>query len=104
VSVIWTGLWGVLLVIVMAGIFTSWVTARGATWGLLFGGLVNLYTPWALYYNTPQAERISFIWVGVPGWLVALVVVVLISVFDPRKTAELTGLTWRTTRVPVAER
>lgn len=99
-SVIWTGLWGVLLVVVVAGIFTKWVTARGATSALILGILINLYTPWLLYYGTPEAERISFIWVGVPGWLAAFVTVVAVSLCDSRKTTDLAGLTWRTTRVP----
>jgi len=102
VSTIWTSLWGVLLLVVMAGIFTNWATARAATWALLLGGLTNLYSPWQLYYNTPAAERISFIWVGVPGWIVALVVVVVVSLLDRRKNTALEGLTWKTTKTPLS--
>lgn len=93
-------LWGVLLVVVMGGIFTRWVTARGATWALITGGLVNLYLPWKLYYATPAAERISFAWVAVPGWLTAVLVLVIVSLLDPRKNQNLAGLTWSTTPTP----
>lgn len=100
VNSIWTSLWGVLLVVVMAGIFTNRATARGATWALILGGIVNLVSPWQLYYNTPAAERISFVWVGVPGWAVAIVTIVVVSLLDGRKNRELAGLTWCTTRAP----
>jgi solute:Na+ symporter, SSS family len=101
VTSILTSLWGVLLVVVMAGIFTRWATARAATWALLLGGLVNLYVPWKLYYGTAPDERISFVWVAVPGWIVALVVIVIGSLLDSRKVTNLAGLTWSTIRRPV---
>jgi SSS family transporter len=93
-------LWGVLLVVVIAGTFTRWATARAATWALLLGGVVNLFVPWRLYYGTAPDERISFVWVGVPGWIVALLVIGLVSLFDRRKTTNLAGLTWSTLRHP----
>jgi Na+/proline symporter len=98
VASILTCLWGVLLVVIMAGTFTRWATARAASWALLLGGLVNLFVPWKLYYGTPPDERISFVWVGVPGWIVALLVVAFVSFFDRRKTTNLAGLTWSTLR------
>lgn len=95
-----TSLWGVMLMVVMAGIFTRWATARGATWALLLGGAVNLYFPWKLYYGTPAAERISFVLVSVPGWIVAFITVVVVSLCDARKNPHLAGLTWSTTKSP----
>lgn len=103
VSTIWTSLWGVLLMVVVAGIFTNWATARGATWALVLGGLTNLYSPWQLYYNTPAAERISFVWVGVPGWIVAAATIVVVSLLDKRKNTKLNGLTWSTTKAPSSD-
>lgn len=103
VASILTCLWGVLLVVVMAGIFTRWATARAATWALLLGGLVNLYVPWKLYYGTAPDERVSFVWVGVPGWIAALVVLVVVSLLDSRKPKNLGGLTWATVRRPVEQ-
>jgi SSS family transporter len=100
VASILTCLWGVLLVVVMAGIFTRWATARAATWALLLGGLINLYVPWKLYYGTAPEERISFVWVGVPGWIAALVVIAIVSFFDSRQRRNLDGLTWSTIRNP----
>jgi SSS family transporter len=90
-------LWGVLLVVVLAGIFTAWATARAACAALLIGITMNAILPWFLYYGTPPSERISFAWVGVPGMAVAALVVLVGSRLDGRKTRELVGLTWKTT-------
>jgi Na+/proline symporter len=100
VTSILTCLWGVLLVVVVAGIFTRWATARAATWALLLGGVTNLYVPWKLYYGTAPDERVSFVWVSVPGWIVAILTVVIVSLLDPRKPARIDGLTWATVRRP----
>jgi SSS family transporter len=97
-AIVWASLWGVLLVVVLGGVFTSWVTARAAVAALAVGIALNLVLPLPLYYAVPAAERISFIWVGVPGWLAAAVALVAVSLLDRRKTTELAGLTWRTAR------
>jgi solute carrier family 5 (sodium-coupled monocarboxylate transporter), member 8/12 len=89
-------LWGVLLVVVLAGIFTNWATARAACLALLIGICINATLPWFLYYGTPPAQRISFAWVGIPGMAVAALVVLIGSRLDSRKTRELAGLTWKT--------
>jgi SSS family transporter len=89
-------LWGVLLVVVLAGIFTSWATARAAFVALVVGIAMNATLPWLLYYGTPPAQRISFAWVGIPGMAVAALVVLVGSRLDSRKTQKLAGLTWRT--------
>jgi len=99
-AVVWASLWGVLLMVVLGGVFTRWVTARAAVAALACGIAVNLTLPWPLYYAVPAADRISFIWVGVPGWILTALVLVTVSLFDPRKTTALEGLTWWTTRKP----
>jgi len=47
------------------------------------------------YYGTPPAERISFAWVGIPGMVVAALVVLVGSHLDGRKPGDLAGLTWK---------
>lgn len=99
-AVVWASLWGVLLVVVLGGVFTRWVTARGAVAALAVGIVTNLALPWPLYYAVPEAERISFAWVGVPGWLLTALILGAVSACDPRKTTALEGLTWWTARRP----
>lgn len=90
-------LWGVLLVVVLAGIFVPWATARAALAALVVGLAMNATLPWLFYYGTPPAERISFAWVGLPGMVVSAVVVLAGSRLDGRKGKDLAGLTWKTT-------
>ena len=99
-AVIWSSLWGVLLVIVLGGVFTSWITGRAAAVALGIGIVLNLVLPWPLYYATPAAERISFAWVGVPGWIATAIILVAVSACDRRKNTQLEGLTWKTVRHP----
>jgi hypothetical protein len=44
----------------------------------------------------PADERISFVWVGIPGFLITFIVLALVSFFDPRKQTALKGLTIQT--------
>ncbi len=97
-AIVWASLWGVLLVVVLGGVFTKWVTARAAVAALGAGIVINLILPWPLYYAVPAADRISFVWVGVPGWIITALVLVGVSLLDPRKTTALAGLTWGTAR------
>ena len=54
---------------------------------------MNATLPWFFYYGTPPAERISFAWVGIPGMVVAALIVLVGSRFDSRKQTQLAGLT-----------
>jgi sodium-coupled monocarboxylate transporter 8/12 len=99
-AIVWASLWGVLLVVVLGGVFTKWVTARAAVAALGAGIVINLILPWPLYYAVPAADRISFVWVGVPGWIITALVLVGVSLLDPRKATALAGLTWGTARKP----
>ncbi|MFO1447103.1 MAG: sodium/solute symporter [Opitutaceae bacterium] len=96
VAQVWSGLWLILLVVVLYGIFTRWATARGARVALMVGIVCNLTAPYLLYYRVPAAERISFVWVSLPGFLIAALLLGGVSLFDRRKTRDLTGLTFRT--------
>ncbi len=84
-AAVWSSLWGVLLMVMLAGVLTKWATPRMATLGLIVGMIVNLILPWPLYYWTPEAERISFAWVGIPGVLLTGLIVFGGSLFDRRK-------------------
>ena len=101
-TLMWTSLWGVLLVIMLAGVLTRRATARAATVALLAGMALNLTLPWFLYYGTPAGERISFAWVGLPGLFTAAVLVTIGSILDPRKPTALDGLTLATLKRPDA--
>jgi SSS family solute:Na+ symporter len=93
-------LWGVLLVVVLAGIFTRWATARAAFVALLVGIAINATLPWIFYYGAAPEKRISFAWVGLPGIITAALIVVIGSLFDSRKQSNLAGLTWSTMPKP----
>lgn len=92
-TLMWSTLWGVLLVVMLAGVLTRWATARAATAALLVGMALNLTLPWILYYGTPPEERISFLWIGIPGMLTAAAIVFVGSLIDPQKPNALEGLT-----------
>ncbi len=96
VSQVWAGLWLILLAVVLGGIATTWVTARAALLALVVGITCNLAAPYLFYYRVPMADRISFIWVGMPGFLLTGLILVVVSWFDPRKPQRLEGLTFRT--------
>src|SRR5690606_1067988 len=83
VSQVWAGLWLVLLAVMMGGIFTRWITGRAAVAALVIGIVCNLCAPYLLYYRVPADERISFVWVGMPGFLLTGLVLIVVSAFDP---------------------
>ena len=67
--------------------------------GMLAGGATNIALPYLLYYRIPADERISFMWVGVPGMLIALFLPLLLSLIRPNRR-ELPNLTLWTLRKP----
>ena len=78
---IWSSLWLVLLMIFLMGVLIPRVAGWHAAIGMLLGGVLSLYLPYALYYAVAPEERISFVWIGVPGMLVAGVVPLALSLF-----------------------
>jgi len=98
INLVWANLWGVLLVIMLAGIFIPRCTARGAITGIIAGSVINLSIPWFLYFGTPSDERIGFIWLGLPGWLAAAVAIIVVNGKTRKTEEELKGLTWKTVR------
>lgn len=99
-SQIWAGLWLILLVVILGGILTTWVTRRAALIALLVGVGCNLVAPYLLYYRVPASERISFVWVSIPGLLVTAILLIMVSLFDRQKAQNLDGLTFRTLKKP----
>lgn len=96
INLVWANLWGVLLVIMLAGIFFPRCSARGAVVGIIVGSVTNLTIPWFLYFGTPADERIGFIWLGLPGWVAAAVALAVFAGHKSKSAEELKGLTWRT--------
>jgi SSS family transporter len=75
---IWSSLWLVLLVVFLMGVLVPRVGGWHVCIGLILGGAVSLYLPYALYYAVPADQRISFMWVGMPGMLIAGVLPLLL--------------------------
>ncbi|MGH8018601.1 MAG: sodium:solute symporter family transporter [Opitutaceae bacterium] len=96
VAQVWSALWLVLLAVMMGGIFTQWITARAAFLALVSGIGCNLLAPYLLYYRVPAEDRISFVWMGMPGFVLAGAILVIVSLFDPRRPRNVHGLTWKT--------
>jgi SSS family solute:Na+ symporter len=82
VSQVILSLWGVLLVVVLAGVRTSWATSNAATAALVAGMAVGVFVPYRFYVMVPADERISFLWLGVPGIVVTAVILVLVSLWE----------------------
>lgn len=80
---IWSCLWLVLLSVFLLGVLLPRVSGKQAFVGLLLGAAVSLYLPYALYYAVPAEERISFMWVGLPGMLIAGLLPIALSVIWP---------------------
>ena len=83
VNNVWATLWHVLLMVFLLAVLTRRITARGVFWGALLGTATNLVLPWVLYYNTPPEARISFAWLGVPGFLITGIVAAAVSYLAP---------------------
>ncbi len=79
---VWGSVWGVLLIVMLAGTLTEFATGRAAAIALALGLILNIVLPWKLYIETPQEERISFVWVGLPGMLATAAVLVCVSLYD----------------------
>lgn len=92
VAAVWASLWGVLLMVMLAGVTTRWASPRAATVALAVGMAVNLTLPWMLYYGVPAEDRISFAWVGMPGVILTAAIVFLGSLVDPSRPRETKGL------------
>ena len=89
---IWSSLWLVLLAIFLMGVLIPRVAGWHAAIGLFLGVAISLYLPYALYYAVAVEDRISFVWVGVPGMLVAAVIPIVLSLFWPNR-ADVKGVT-----------
>lgn len=78
-------LWGVVLVTVLAGVRTrQWATTDAAAASLCAGIVVGSIVPYRFYFMVPPEERVSFLWLCVPGIITAAVVLVLVSLWQNR--------------------
>jgi solute:Na+ symporter, SSS family len=82
---IWSSLWLVLLAVFIMGVLIPRVAGWHAFIGLVSGAAVSLYLPYALYYAVPVEERVSFMWVGVPGMIIAGVLPITLSLIWPNR-------------------
>ncbi len=87
VTVVWETLWLVLLALFLLGVLTRWATPLGVSCGAILGATTSLTLPWFLYYGTEEQDRISFAWLGVPGFFVTLSVCALVSLIWPSRQA-----------------
>lgn len=103
VNTIWSGVTSVLLAAFLLGVLAPFVSAAPMFIGCLAGAACSLWLPFFFYYNVPPAHRISFAWLGVPGFVVAVVVAVFLSLLH-RQRADMTGLTlWTIKGAPNTE-
>jgi Na+/proline symporter len=77
---VWGTLWFILLMAYLFGTQTKWMKARAMWWAMLIGIVLNLGATWFLYYDTLPSDRISFIWVGFPGFMLACTIAVVLNV------------------------
>lgn len=94
---IWGSLGGVLLAAFLIGVLAPRVSAGPMLVGSAVGATLTLALPWRLYYSVDPAQRISFAWLGVPGFAATLVLPVLLSLVWPQRK-DVTGLTLWTIR------
>jgi SSS family transporter len=92
INTIWTGFWGVLFISFLLGVICPRVSSTGILTGLISGGLCCLIVPIVFYYNEPAEGRIAFSWLTLPGFIVAGVLGLGISIICPNKK-DLTNLT-----------
>jgi hypothetical protein len=60
--------------------------------GCAVGAAIELWVPFVFYYPVPPEQRISFVWLGVPGLAAALLIPLTMSVVWPQ-VKDMTGLT-----------
>ncbi|HEY2584485.1 MAG TPA: hypothetical protein VGI81_01825 [Tepidisphaeraceae bacterium] len=100
VNTICSGVTSVLLAAFLLGVLAPFVSAGPMFVGCLAGGICSLVLPFLFYYNVPPAQRISFAWLGVPGFVTAVVVAVGLSLLQHQRD-DMTGLTlWTIKNAP----
>jgi Na+/proline symporter len=97
VNTIWSGVIGVLLAAFLLGVLVPFVSGPAMFLGCLAGGVCSLILPFLFYYNVPPEQRISFAWLGVPGFVMAIVVALVVSLLRGQR-GDMTGLTIWTIR------
>jgi Na+/proline symporter len=82
---LWCSLTSIIFAAFLIGVTVPWVSAHAMKWGLAIGGILTLGLPLICYYPVPVAERISFAWLWIPGFLVAITLPLLLSKFWPHQ-------------------
>ena len=78
---VWGTLWFTLLLAYLFGTQTKWMKARAMWYAMIIGIVLNIASTWFLYYKSPPDERISFMWVGWPGFIIAGLIAVVLNVY-----------------------
>ena len=82
---LWCSLTSIIFAAFLIGVTVPWVSAHAMKWGLAIGGILTRGLPLICYYPVPVAERISFAWLWIPGFLVAITLPLLLSKFWPHQ-------------------
>jgi len=82
---LWSSLTSIIFAAFLLGVLVPRVSAFAMKVGLFGGGALTLLLPLFLYYPVPPAERISFAWLWIPGFLFAVVVPLLVCAHTPNR-------------------
>jgi len=85
---VWGTLWFTLLVAYIFGTQTKWMKARAIWYAMLIGIVLNVASTWFFYYRSAPDERISFIWVGWPGFILTCIIAILLNVTFERNNGK----------------
>jgi SSS family transporter len=92
VNAIWGGIGSVLLAAFLLGVLVPRVSGIPMFIGCVAGAIIELALPYVLYYNVPPEQRISFVWLSLPGLAVALLLPLALAPIWPQRK-DLKGLT-----------
>ena len=89
---------GPIFVAFTLGILTKRVSGKAMLVSLMIGWVLNIILPYTIYYNVPEADRISFLWVSFPGIMTTFILALLLSRIWPN-TKNVDGLTRRDLKI-----
>ncbi len=104
INAIWGGIGGVLLAAFLLGVLVPRVSGVPMFLGCAVGSVIELTLPYLLYYRVPVEQRVSYVWLSVPGLVTAIGIPLVLSVVWPQRR-DMRGLTlWTLDRDPGRDR